>query len=396
MSNKTSPQKQKMKTYIIYAVIIFIGLLLIWFIFSGGDSDAVALQEKEKALKKELPAATPDEMPESKVDLYELDEGNNYFGINDDITVADMDIVAIEEDDEKKKEREEVSYYAVEKDRQNSLMEAQRFIDQKSKEIDKDKVNNDTLDNNSDNNNEKSEAVLAAEQRKAELEAEMELLRSQQELNRQIEEMTTKKTVGNDEIKSSNSEQVVMPVKKKIQNVSVLRRNSFNGVANEQERKTIKATAYGKQIVKTDQNVRLRLSEPMLINNVVIPKNTIVTGRCAVGTDRLFINVESIQYNDIIYPVQLKVYDIDGTLGLYVPGSLENDALKEIATEVANSVGNSAQQAQSNYINNQSAVEQVKSDVYRGGVGGVARYIGKKLSEIKISVQDGQQCYLMF
>jgi hypothetical protein len=102
-----------------------------------------------------------------------------------------------------------------------------------------------------------------------------------------------------------------------------------------------------------------------------------------------------VSYNDIIYPVRLEVYDIDGLRGLFVPGTLENDAIRDITQEIANSVGNSAEQAQQSYINNQSATERIKSDVYRGTVGGTARYVSRKLAEIKINVQDGHNVYLV-
>ncbi len=398
MSNNKTPQqaekKKKMQAYILYGVLGLIAILLFWFVFTGFE-DETAQEGTQKAVKTELPIATPDELPVSKVDVYE-EEYYGYLSDDNQRTVADMDIVSIAEQERKRKEEETARHLLVEQETQNSIMAAQKLIDEKS----------NSQEENTDFPNDvatitaldKSAKMIEAEQQKAEIEAQLEILRTKQELENEIDAATIKNTVGNEDRnnKSSGQTATIMPVKQKNNNVTVLRRNSFSGTANERERKTIKAIAYGKQVVKTDQNVRLRLSEPMLLGNIIIPKNTIVTGACNIGTDRLYINITNIQYNDIIYPVSLTVYDLDGMRGLYVPGSLENDAIKEVSTEVANSIGSSAQQVQSNYINNQSATEQMKADIYRGSVGGLARYVEKKLSEIKVSIQDGQMCYLMF
>mgnify|MGYP000709521048 CR=1 FL=1 len=60
------------------------------------------------------------------------------------------------------------------------------------------------------------------------------------------------------------------------------------------------------------QTVKLRLLEPLQAGNVIVPKNSLVSGSAKVQGERLDILVSSLEYAGNIIPVELAVYDSDG------------------------------------------------------------------------------------
>ena len=79
----------------------------------------------------------------------------------------------------------------------------------------------------------------------------------------------------------------------------------------------------------------------MQAGNILIPANSIITGACRIGGERMEVTIGSIQYAGNIIPVELQVYDLDGQRGISVPNSDEIRAAKEIAAQMAQSAGSS-------------------------------------------------------
>jgi conjugative transposon TraM protein len=201
----------------------------------------------------------------------------------------------------------------------------------------------------------------------------------------------------------TESTATVMPVGVAEKNiVSSLDQNSqrghfygFGSIVTEQKN-TIRATTFGEQVVSHGQNLRLRLSEPIQVGQQILPANSIIVAKCEVNADRLFANISSIEYQGIVTPVALDVYDAsDGQPGLCLPGSLEQEAMREIGADVATAVGATTSQSISVFSSEPNAAEQIKTDVGRGIISGVSRFAAKKLQEIKVTVQDGHRVFLV-
>lgn len=168
------------------------------------------------------------------------------------------------------------------------------------------------------------------------------------------------------------------------------RNTGFNSLKNneeEVERNTIRACVHEDQTIMDGQSVFLRLLEPIQVEDCVVPKNTVLTGQAKLQGERLNISVSAIEWEGAIFPVQLTIYDPDGTKGVYVPGSMELDALKEIAASAGNSVGTS-------FTMTQSASEQITSDLTKGLIQGVSQYFTKKIRAIKINLKAGHNLLL--
>ena len=113
------------------------------------------------------------------------------------------------------------------------------------------------------------------------------------------------------------------------------------GTVSQTERNTISACVHNNQMVMDGQTVRFRLLEPMSVSGREIPRNALVVGTAKLQGERLAIVISSLEYSGNIIPVELSVYDTDGQAGIFIPGSMERSAAKEIAANMGTSVGSS-------------------------------------------------------
>lgn len=165
---------------------------------------------------------------------------------------------------------------------------------------------------------------------------------------------------------------------------------SFNTVGDTSQnigKNTIKACIHDNQTVMNGQSVRLRLLEALQVGNIIIPKNTHLTGIAKVQKERLDIDVESIEYNGNIFSVELTVYDTDGQKGLATPTTLERQSITEGAANIGAGLG-------STFTINQNAGSAIVSDLTRGVLQGGSQYLSKKLRTAKVNLKANYQVML--
>ena len=171
---------------------------------------------------------------------------------------------------------------------------------------------------------------------------------------------------------------------------SVERNMAFNtavGIVSALDKNTISACIYGNQTVTDGQKVRLRLLEQMRVGDIIIPANSVVTGSARITGERLGIGITSIEYAGSIYNVKLNVYDTDGQEGIFIPGSMELNAAKEVAANMGTSMGSS--------INISSdAGAQLASDLGKGLIQGTSQYIAKKMRTVKVHLKSNYRVML--
>ena len=150
---------------------------------------------------------------------------------------------------------------------------------------------------------------------------------------------------------------------------------------------TIAACVQGDQTVTDGQTVRLRLLEPMRVSGRTIPRNTTLVGTARLQGERLEIGIGSLEHQGNIIPVELEVYDSDGQAGIFVPGSMETDAAKEIGANMGSSLGSS--------INiSTDAGAQLASDLGKGVIQGVSQYISKRMRTVRVHLKSGYRVLL--
>lgn len=136
------------------------------------------------------------------------------------------------------------------------------------------------------------------------------------------------------------------------------------------------------------QTIRLRLTEPLAAGTTIVPENSIVTGVAKIQGKRLDVQITSIEYNGEITPVKMQAYDTDGQRVIYIPYSLEMNAVKEIVANMGNSVGTS-------FTMTQSTGAQLTSDLTKGLIQGTSQYMNKKIKQVKVKIKSGYKMLLL-
>lgn len=155
-------------------------------------------------------------------------------------------------------------------------------------------------------------------------------------------------------------------------------------------RNTIWACVNGNQKLINGQNVRLRLLEPIETGGMIFPKNAVITGIAHIQGERLHIFINSLEHEGNIIPVQLTAYDTDGQQGLFIPGSIEVNAIKEITASMGRDAGTSI-----NISQGTTAGQQLAADVGRSFIQGTSQYISKKMRTTKVTLKAGHRLLLM-
>ena len=150
---------------------------------------------------------------------------------------------------------------------------------------------------------------------------------------------------------------------------------------------TIAACVQGDQTVTDGQTVRLRLLEPMRVSGRTVPRNATLVGAARLQGERLEIGIISLEHQGNIIPVELEVYDNDGQAGIFVPGSMETDAAKEIGANMGSSLG-------SNINISTDAGAQLASDLGKGVIQGVSQYISKRMRTVRVHLKSGYRVLL--
>ncbi|SBW05359.1 conserved hypothetical protein [uncultured Dysgonomonas sp.] len=167
-------------------------------------------------------------------------------------------------------------------------------------------------------------------------------------------------------------------------------RSFLTAAGNEgvKDKNSIRACVNQTVTLTNGKEVQLRLLEPMRAGNILIPANTLVTGACRIGGERLEVTINSIQYAGNIIPVELQVYDMDGQSGIFVPNNDEVKAAKEVASTLASSAGSSI-------MISDNAGSQLAADMGKGLIQGASQYISKKMSVVKVTIKANYKLLLL-
>ncbi len=207
---------------------------------------------------------------------------------------------------------------------------------------------------------------------------------------------------------SLDEKAIAQPVRQIMANVVSLLATSANGVENAEYDPKVHNSAFrtvegngestGKNCIRACINqtvtltngkeLQLRLMEPVQVGDLLIPANTIITGPCRIGGERLNVTVASIQYAGNIVPVELQVYGTDGQPGISVPGNDAVTAAKEVASSLASSTGSSI-------MISDNAGSQLAADLGKGLIQGASQFVSKKMSTVRVTIKAGYQVLLL-
>lgn len=111
--------------------------------------------------------------------------------------------------------------------------------------------------------------------------------------------------------------------------------NGFFGLddeidSNSETSSPLQAVIHTTQTIQSGSIVKLRLLQPIYVNGQKIPSNSFIYGPATIAGERVTIQLTNAIYDGKIYPISLKVFDgSDGLEGLYVPGLITRDVVKQ-------------------------------------------------------------------
>lgn len=161
-----------------------------------------------------------------------------------------------------------------------------------------------------------------------------------------------------------------------------------NSSAHTDGRNTLCVVVDKTTTLKEGDYVALRLLETARMQQISIPKHSILMAQAKIDGNRMQLLIKSIEVNGRILPVKLSAYDTDGQMGVYIPGSEEVSALKEMGANVGGSMGTS-------FTFSSSAKDQIISEVTRGVMQGAGQLLQKKLRTIKVTLKGGYRLFLV-
>jgi conjugative transposon TraM protein len=145
---------------------------------------------------------------------------------------------------------------------------------------------------------------------------------------------------------------------------------------------SIQAVVHETQILVDGSTVKLRLMNDIFINGLFIPKDNFIYGKAALNGDRLMIIVKSILFQNNLLPVNLSVFDLDGLEGIYIPGSITNDVVKQTSNDAL-------QNMSLDNLNSTISTQAISAGIEAG-----KNLLTRKAKLIKVTVKAGYHVLL--
>ena len=164
--------------------------------------------------------------------------------------------------------------------------------------------------------------------------------------------------------------------------------HSLTSTAVPTVRNTLKVVVDRTTVLKEGDNVVLRLLESAKVQGLHIPRQSRLIARAKIEGNRLHLLVKSIEVEGRIIAVKLSAYDTDGQEGVFIPGSEDINALKEVGANIGGSMGTSFTFAS-------SAKDQIISEAARGVMQGASQLLQKKLRTVKVTLKGGYRLFLV-
>ncbi|SHG36463.1 conjugative transposon protein TraM [Dysgonomonas macrotermitis] len=421
-------QKQKLKKYVVFALMAIVFAGCMWLIFAPSQADK-AKEQEGTGFNADIPDPDGGGLIGDKKDAYEQEQMQKRQQDRMQSLQGYMDVLENETKDKQQvslsltDEPEQQSPIPQQKEKKTPISNSVSAYQDINKTLGSfyEKPQADPEKEELKKKLEELEAkVQEKENAKSSMDEQLELMEKSYQMaakylpqgqpdNTSSQESLSKK-ISNGTVKSSSDKDKtkVTPIRQ-IQNRTVTalsqnlsyeelyrmydqsRNTGFNTMGGEtgvSEKNTISAIIHDDQVIVDGQTTRLRLTEPLMAGTMLVPENTIVTGIAKVQNERLDIQISSIEYQGTIIPVEMSTYDSDGQRGIYIPGSLEMNAAKEIMANMGNSVGTS-------FTMTESTGAQLTSDLTKGAIQGLSAYMQKKIKQVKVTLKSGYKVMLM-
>ena len=396
-------RKEQLQRTLVFTGLGLLFTLSIWFIFKpSADGQSAAAQ----GLNKDVPQASPDELPTSKLKAYELGRDEEAEGRKNQLLGTLADYFNREGEAKAEPEPSEEVPAAIGRSidkYEETARELESFYDLPAVEDDDVKRELNALRDEL--------GALKEEKAKANGEVDqLELLEKSYQMAAKYlpsgntptsptPERSTAKVPASElpaaEL-SPERETVVSSLDQPISDSAFIaeygykeRNMGFHSVGKATPsiaRNTLSVVVDRTTTIRQGDFLRLRLAESARIEGMTLPPNTVLIAQSTIDGNRMKLHVTSVEHAGRILAVKLSAFDLDGQEGLAIPGSEEVSALKEVGAGVGGTIGTSFAS---------SAKDQLIAEAARGVMQGASQLLQKKLRTIKVTVKSGHRLFLV-
>lgn len=390
----TEKQKTQLKNYSIYALMLCLAAGILYYIFVA-SSDKVVRQEFIGA-NTSFPQGEAEDLPEDKLKAYRLRqdiEKEKEFQ-----NELDRELSAIEAQAESRMPMEEEIDWqeeaSIEVNRNDAASELRGMAMSFQNEMAN--RNQDREDAMQAEINALKEELLASKKDKGVEDIE----RRTKDYMQQVERLLMPKDSTppppperGPKLQKVKAYRLQKKVVSSLQGEAFLPENQFHsptdiGMGKPVQRNTINVSVEKTTKVKPGDFVRLRLDEPIFLEELIVPKNALIVGKASIHGTRMQLSVTSIEYKGRIVEVNLTAFDLDGQEGISIPNSIDREAVKEAAAEMSGTVGQ-------NYTISRGITDQLVGDAARTVMSGASKYLQKKISAVRVELKAGYHLLLV-
>lgn len=148
-------------------------------------------------------------------------------------------------------------------------------------------------------------------------------------------------------------------------------------------RNAIEAVIHEAQVLTSGSTVKLRLLNDIFINGVRIPKDHFVFGTASLNGERLEVSIDHIRFEASVFPVTMSVHDMDGMSGIYIPGAITRDVMKQSGDQSLQGLGMMS-------MNPSLGVQAASAGIELG-----KNILSKKIKLVKVQVKAGYKVLLL-
>jgi len=144
----------------------------------------------------------------------------------------------------------------------------------------------------------------------------------------------------------------------------------------------LRAVIHQTQTLVNGATVKMRLVQDAYINSTKIPNGNFIYGTASLNNERLKVEINSIRFGNSLYPVKLSAFDLDGLEGIYIPGAIGSELVKQSSDNALQNIGMMSLDP--------TLAEQAAS----AGINAAKTIFSKKVKLVKVTVKAGYQVLL--
>lgn len=402
-------QKEQLKKGLVFGGLGLLCALSMWFIFAPSDKDKTKEQE---GLNKDIPQATVEQLTDNKLKTYELGDQS----AQEDQTQAEIgklsdyfaEATALSEDEVQRQTSSTKIEGSLQRYEENNRL-VSSFYDHDPYQEEREALYAEI--------EALKEELAQREEEEKEEEKQLALMeKSYQMASKYLPKGTalsgnaeaTEQPAAEAQMTTTSPEPVMTVLTERKPIVSSLsqpmtdsafmqeygmkeRHFGFHSLLDRRtspQRNTLRVVVDRTTTLQEGDCVALRLLETARIKELRIPRGGKLIAQAKIEGNRMQLLIKSIEVSGQIIPVKLSAYDTDGQEGIYIPGSENISAIKEVGAGIGGSMGTS-------FTFSSSAKDQIISEAARGVMQGASQLLQKKLRTIKVTLKGGYRLFLV-